>query len=356
MRKQLAKSAIEITERSVQFDVIEKVRSHIDQRYFAPNEAEKPLFVVVDFAIVEEEGNAALKVVELQGFASLFGYQYELAHAYCEAFALPSNLFDLYYIDIDDEYYWEVLRKAIIGDHRPEEVVLLEVDPWNQKTLPDFTALKKHLGIQILDILEVECSGRDLYYRTEDGEKVQIRRIFNRAIIDELEEKGIGLPSWWIKDVDVEWAGHPNWYFLLSKSSLPFIDHPAVPKTYFLSEFAHLPDDLYRYVLKPLYSFAGKGVIVDVTPEHIQNIPAHLRSQYILQEKVQYAEWIPTPYGRNKCEVRVMLVWFENEPSPIPLIPLVRTGRSSLMGVSYNNMPWAGSSTALFPKSDALTL
>ncbi len=345
MRAQLARFAVEIAVECAKNRAV--AEQALPPQYRVPGESSKPLFIVVDFALAEEAGKPTLKVVELQGFPSLYGYQYELAKAYQEAYSLPDMA--MYYTDLTDATYWEIVRQAVVGEQDPREVALVELHPWKQKTLPDFTALQKHLGIAIVDIVDVVQQGKRLYYRDDRGRLVPIRRIMNRAIIEEMESAGVGIPPWWTQPVEVEWAGHPNWYFWMSKYILPYLRHPAVPSTLFLDQLQTLPEDLSRYVLKPLYAFAGKGVKVAVTEADIAAIPKAERAQYILQEKIRYFEWMPTPYGKNKTELRVLLIWEEAWEEPKPLIPLVRTGRAAMMGVSYNEMPWGGSSTALFP-------
>ncbi len=350
MRQQLAQFAVEIAQEAVQPANRERADQGLPSVYRVPGATRYPLFLVIDFAIAQDNGTPALKLVELQGFPSLYGYQYEVAYAYMEGYGMPLDSLDVFYIDITDEMYWDMLRQAIVRDHDPKEVALVELHPWEQKTLPDFTALRKHLGIAIVDIVDViERSGK-LYYRDPEGKLVRIRRIMNRAIVDEMESAGVGVPSWWTKEVDVEWAGHPNWYFWMSKSLLPFLRHPAVPRTVFLSDLEEIPEDLSRYVLKPLYAFAGKGVKVNVTPEDIRAIPQQQRSHYVLQEKIAYLPWVPTPYGHNKTEIRVLLLWEEHWKTPKPLIPLVRTGRAPMLGTGYLRGPWEGASTALFPR------
>jgi hypothetical protein len=148
--------------------------------------------------------------------------------------------------------------------------------------------------------------------------------------------------------LNIEWAGHPNWYFLISKQSLPLIKHGAIPKSIFLSDLQDIPHSLEPFVLKPLFAFAGKGVIMNPKPSDIESIPMHERQGYILQEKINYADCVETPYGANKVEIRIMLIWPEQEESPTPVMSLARTGRGPMMGVRYNNMPWTGSSGCLF--------
>jgi hypothetical protein len=291
--------------------------------YRVPNEDARPLFVQVDFGL-----DAALepKLVEIQAFPSLYAYQPFLQRTYREAYELDAAL---------DPSYETPFRRAVIGDHAPENVVLLEIDPRNQKTLPDFLLTEKLLGIRTVCITRVEKRGRRLF---SDG--VPIERIYNRVIVDELVRKQIRTPFDYRDDLEVEWAGHPNWYFRISKFSIPFLKHVSVPKTRFLSE--GVPDDLENWVLKPLYSFAGLGVVIGPSREEIAAIQDP--SQYILQERVDFAAVVETPHGPTKAEIRMMYIW---DDAPRAVTTIIRMGRGKMMGVDHNrDMEWVGASSA----------
>jgi len=323
----------------------ERTEPTLQDRYRVPHEAERPLFSVVDFAVTQDdEGGFRPQLIELQGFPSLLGYQYILARNYRERYDLEGSEF---MGGLNGENYLSLLRKAIYADEDPAHCVLLEVDPENQKTLSDFRALERFIGLRTVDIRHVTKRGRSLF-ATIDGRETQLKRIFNRAIIDELDDMGVDIPFAWYDDLDVEWAGHPNWYFRISKFSMPFIDHWSVPTTQFLDTVTDVPQDLSRYVLKPLYSFAGKGVNVNPTVADLDAVPSGERQNWILQQKVTYAPCIATPYGQNKVEIRVMLIWLPEEDTPQCVMSLARTGRGDLMGARYNMDPWTGSSGCLF--------
>ena len=201
------------------------------------------------------------------------------------------------------------MRRLIVADHDPENVILMEIDPEHQKTLPDFLVTQRKLGIAMADILALEKRGRKLFYRNKDGREIAVRRIYNRCIVDELERKGITLPFDLRDELDVEWAGHPNWYFRISKFSIPYLQHACVPKTWFLDQIGEVPGDSQNYVLKPLYSFAGVGIKFTPTQTDIEAIPADQRHHYILQERVQFEPVIRTPHGPTQMEIRMMFVW-----------------------------------------------
>jgi hypothetical protein len=229
---------------------------------------------------------------------------------------------------------------------RGERFVVLEVDPLHQKTLPDFLLTERLLGIRTVDISAIQKRGNKLYYE-KAGKSILVDRIYNRAIVDELERRGVRPAFDWRDDLDVEWAGHPNWYFRISKFSIPYLHHESAPKTWFLDRLETLPNDLENYVLKPLYSFAGHGVVIGPGRADLDAIPGNRRHDYILQERVQFEPVIETPCGATKAEVRVMYIWLGELR---PVLTIIRTGRGLMMGVDHNrNLEWVGASAGLYP-------
>jgi len=310
-----------------------------------PNEAPHPMFVQVDFGLVRDaRGELQPKLVELQAFPSLYAYQGPLADAYLDVYGLDSRLKYLL-SGLDTSSYRELLRRAIVGSHDPENVILMEIHPQEQKTLPDFLLTEKMLGVRTVDIVDIKKDGARLYYES-GGKRMPIRRIYNRAIVDELERKNVKLSFDWRDELDVEWAGHPNWYFRISKFSIPYLKHASVPKTWFLDRLDEVPADLENYALKPLYSFAGLGVVIAPTKEDIAAIPADKRPYYILQERMHFEPVIATPFGGTKAEVRVMYVWLDELT---PVMTIIRMGRGLMLGVDHNkNMEWVGASAGLY--------
>ena len=317
----------------------------IPPEFNVPNEAAHPMFIQVDFGLVRDsDGNLQPKLVELQGFPSLYAYQAALSQAYLEVFGLDGNLKYLL-SGLDSQSYEALLQRAIIGDHDSENVILMEIDPLRQKTLPDFVLTEKLLGIKTVSITDIKKEGRRLFYE-DAGRRIRIDRIYNRAIVDELVRKKPRLAFRLNDDLDVEWAGHPNWFFRMSKFSLPYLRHECVPKTWFLDRLERVPEDLQNYILKPLFSFAGLGVVMHVSREHINGILPEKRSQYILQERMDFASVIQTPFGGTKAEVRTMYIWLEELT---PVMTIIRMGRGLMMGVDHNqNMEWVGSSAGLY--------
>jgi len=327
----------------------------VPPEFHVPNEAPHPMFVQVDFGLVRDSaGELNPKLVELQAFPSLYAYQGPLAQAYIDVyrlnsasgFGLPASGQLKYFLSgLETDSYRELLRRAIVGSHDPENVILMEIDPLHQKTLPDFLLTEKMLGVHAVDIAAIRKEGSHLYYE-RGGKRVPIKRIYNRAIVDELERKNVKLAFDWRDDLEVEWAGHPNWYFRISKFSIPYLRHQSVPKTWFLDQLTEIPADLENYALKPLYSFAGLGVLIAPRREDVTVIPAEKRPYYILQERLSFAPVIETPFGGTKAEVRVMYIWLDELK---PVLTIIRMGRGLMMGVDHNkDMEWVGASSGLY--------
>jgi hypothetical protein len=323
----MERAGVELIEQLMSPEYLARSSATIPAEFNASNETARPLFIQVDFGVT---AGFEPKLVEMQAFPSLYAYQPFLQRTYKEVYGLDLAL---------DPPFDDVLRRAILADHDPENVVLLEIDPQNQKTLPDFLLTEKLAGIRTVDIRNIEKRGRKL---SCDGRPIE--RIYNRVIVDELVRRNIKLPFDYRDHLDVEWAGHPNWYFRISKFSIPFLKHPTVPRTHFLSD-GHPPRDLHNWVLKPLYSFAGLGVVIAPSWEEIAAIEDP--SQYILQERIDFAPVVDTPEGATKAEIRMMYIWPDDAASPRAVTTIVRMGRGKMMGVDHNrDLEWVGASAA----------
>jgi hypothetical protein len=318
----------------------------IPARFKVPREDSHPLFAAVDFGIEKKpDGLLAPRLIELQGFPTLYAYQPVLCQEYGAVYDFPAGL-SQYAAGIVADEYGMLFRTAVVGKRAPENVVLLEIDPLQQKTLPDFLLTAKLCGISIVNVRDIVRKGRKLYYK-KGATLIPVDRIYNRVIPEDLEASGARLPFKLSDDVEVEWAGHPNWFFRMSKFSLPFIKHPTVPKAMFLSDVTAPPGELRDWVLKPLFSFAGGGVKVSPDRFDIDSITGPRRRDYILQERVEYAGVVDVPAGATKVEVRILYIWHER---PVPVLNLVRLGRGTMMGVDQNkHMDWVGSSAGFWP-------
>jgi hypothetical protein len=317
--------------------------------WLAPHEDAHPLFLQFDYALCAgRDGEVIPLVTEIQGFPSLYALQHRLAQIYRQAYGLPAELRHLC-SGLDDEAFVELFRRAVLGGHAAENVVLLDVHPWQQGTWPDFKLTQQLCpGLAVVSATELHKRGRRLFY-AHDGREVPIERIFNRVVWEDQAAHESAMRVSLQDDLEVEWAGHPNWFFRYSKLSLPFLRHPNVPHTVFLDEVSSLPADLENYVLKPLFSFSGKGLRLDLDRATLEAIPAYERAQYILQEKFHYADVIEAPEGRVRCEVRLMYVWLERL---LCVTTLPRMSRGRVMGTAFNRSdPWTGHGLAFFPAS-----
>lgn len=314
-----------------------------------PNEDEHTNFLAIDFGICEENGHVIPKLIEVQGFPSLFNYQYTLYEKFKKYYPFLEELTP--FIDgISAEDYFKILDEVICNGLPKENVILLEIEPEKQNTKIDFYYCRRDIGIPILCVTDLIKDGDKLFYQNENGQLVQVKRIYNRVIFDELELRtDLKLNFSFSDNLDVEWAGHPNWFFRISKFILPMLKGPYFIETTLLSDLKEIPEDLENYVLKPLFSFSGSGVIFHVTKDDIEAVKE--KELYILQKKVNYIPIIQSPNGKVKVEVRVLCVWKKEDPSPTLLCNLVRLSRGEMIGVKFNkDKDWVGGTLGLFER------
>jgi hypothetical protein len=351
-------------------EYLEAAAKSIPAGYAVTGQSPHPNFLTADFALVESSrGELVPRLVEIQAFPSVFAYQAMLNEEYASVFGLPESL--SYFLgDLDKESFWALFRETVVGEHNPENVVLTEIDPMHQKTLPDFLLTARHLGIVVADIASLVPIGDKLHYRNAAGELTPIHRIYNRAIADELIARGVVLPFDLTHPWDVEWAGHPNWYFLISKFSVPWLSaagETVVPPAVFLDDFlsgggfAQLEaagveldrerggETAYKnLLLKPLFSFAGKGIEFGPTRSMLESIPEAEQGNYLLQQRMHFVPTIDTPHGLTQAEIRILYLWPDGGKLT-PALPLVRLGRGKMMGVDHNrNQEWVGASAAFW--------
>jgi hypothetical protein len=350
LRDEMVDASLEIFRQLSTRETLERSKSAVPSRFDVPGCDPLPTFAVTDFAVTRgADGRLAPKLIELQAFPTLYAFQVAQGEELARLSPGGENL-DWYLSGLDTAGYKRIVGEAILSGLPSNEVVLLDLDPPHQKTAIDFVFTEQFWGVRAIDPSEIEKHGRELWYDC-DGKRTRIRRIYNRLIFDELEAKGVELPFDITSRIDVSWAGHPNWYFRWSKHCLPELDHPTVPEARLLSDFSSPPKDLENWVLKPLFSFAGSGVKVDVTPADLAAVPADERAHTLLMRKIEYAPVIETSDGNlSKVEVRVMFVWKNEEPFPVTT--LARLSQGKMMGVNYNkDKTWVGSSANLWPRS-----
>jgi len=327
-------------------EFVKQAASAVPKELEVPNESAHPNFLVVDFAICEEENRLVPRLIELQAFPSLFGFQLLLLGCIRKAYPVIPRNWTSSFGGIKDDAYLQLLRRTIIADSAAENVVLLEIEPEKQKTRIDFVATETLLDIRPVCVTKIKKRGRQLFY-DRDGSEVRIERIYNRVIFDELIRRpDLNLPFQFQDELDVTWVGHPNWYFRISKHSLPFLETEHTSPTFFADDFP-ANENIGDYVLKPLYSFAGHGV--DMKPTRQKIAALENPCEWILQKKVDYAPFVVTVDGqKSKAEIRMMFVWPDNDRNPTLVNNLVRMSQGKMMGVDFNvEKTWVGASIAL---------
>lgn len=321
----------------------------LDLNNRVPNEDEHTTFLAIDFGICEEEGLVIPKLIEVQGFPSLFNYQINLYEKFKKQYPFLEALTP-FVNGIEPQEYLAILEDVICNNHPKENVVLLEIEPEKQNTKIDFYYCRRDIGIPILCVTNIIKKGKQLFYKNELGNEIQIKRIYNRVIFDELDLRtDLKLDFSFSDELDVEWAGHPNWFFRISKFILPFLKGKYFIETTLLSDLKEIPADLENYVLKPLFSFSGSGVIFHVKKEDIESVVD--KELYILQKKVNYIPIIQSPDGKVKAEIRILCVWKKGDDSPTLLCNLARLSRGEMIGVKFNkDKDWVGGTLGLFER------
>ena len=303
----------------------------------------RPTFVQVDFGLIETPAGIEGRLVELQAFPSLYGFQCRLAELCRERYNFPD--LTTYLGGLDEAGYIRAVGRAIVGAHDPAEVVLLEIEPERQKTRPDFAMTERLWGVRAIDVSSVEQHGNRLYARS-DGRLTPISRIYNRVIPDELVRRGLTLPFDVTADLNVEWAGAPDWFFRVSKFSMPWLRHAWVPRTIYLDQLPAPPSDRDNWLLKPLFSFAGGGIVFGPSEADLATIDADRRHDYVMQERVPFTPLIDTPHGATQVELRIMMI--REDPGYRAVLPLARMGRGRMMGVDHNKgLAWVGAAAVL---------
>ncbi len=345
--KMLVEAGNEIIDFLVRPDFKSLTDKAIPDKLRVPNETDRSLFLALDFGVVDVDGKAEPRLIEMQGFPSLFGWIDVLSARYREHFAVPSSMNS--HFGFSSGEYRDLLKRLLLNGLDPSEVILLEIEPMKQNTAVDFLATEAITGISAIHIGDVKLKGRKLCY-DKAGKTIQIKRIYNRVIFDELVKRlDLKLEFNLTQDVDVEWAGHPNWFFRISKYTMPMIRSRYIPECSFLSDFRTIPSDLENYVLKPLFSFSGSGVVFNVKPDDIEIIPRHERSGFMLQRKVQYLPVLQAPDGLVKVEIRLLYLWEPDAARPRLVTNLARLSRGEMIGVKYNrDKTWVGGSVCFF--------
>ena len=330
-------------------DFKEKTQRAVPTNQNVPNEDEHPSFLAIDFAVCKDEnGELSPQLIELQGFPSLFGYQWYLGQKYRKFFEVPQN-FSQYFNRLSFASYVDEMKKVLLADENPENVILLEIYPEKQKTRLDFEISKQLWGIEPVFLTKIKKVGKKLFYE-KNGRTIEIKRIYNRLIFDDLLQNFPNLETSFkmTDEIEAKWITHPNWFFRISKFTLPLLKSAFVPQSFFLSDLKEYPADLENYVLKPLFSFAGSGVKLHFTKEDLDVIED--KENYLIQKKVKYEPIIEDKEGNLiKTEIRMLFTWEDNASRPKLVTNLARLSRGEMIGVNFNkNFDWVGGSCAFF--------
>lgn len=347
LTQKLVQAGEDIIDVMIQPDFKAKTERAIPADQRVPNEPDICTLLTLDFAVCkDDQGEYTPQLIEMQGFATLYGYQAYIGNLYKRFFYCPEG-FNEYFHGLDREGYIAELHRLFIGDGNAENTILLEIYPEIQKTRVDFAVTKAILDIESVCLTKVHKDGRKLYYEKE-GRRIDIHRIYNRVIFDDLQNYPDLVTEFKLTDdVDVEWIAHPNWFYRASKFTLPLLDSPFVPKSYFLHELPEYPADLENYVLKPLFSFAGSGVKLHITREDLDAISD--KENFLLQRKVNYEPVVESPTGGVKLEIRLMYVWHQGEARPKLITNLSRMSKGEMIGVRFNkNFDWVGGNICFF--------
>ncbi|GEC78176.1 hypothetical protein [Flavobacterium aquatile] len=349
LKKQLLEASQEVISFIQKEGFNELTNKALELNRKVPNEDSHTTFLAIDFGICEEDGKIIPKLIEVQGFPSLYNFQYNLAEKFQNHYPFLSNLTP-FFNGLSKEEYLQIVEEAICNNHPKENVVLLEIEPEKQNTKIDFYYCQRDFGVPTVCITDIIKKGNQLFYNNSKGKEILIKRIYNRVIFDELDLRtDLKLNFNFSDELDVEWAGHPNWFFRISKFILPYLKGKYFIETTLLSDLKEIPTDLENYVLKPLFSFSGTGVIFHVKPGDIESVKE--KDLYILQKKVNYKPIIQSPDGKVKAEVRLLAVWKKDAPSPTLVTNLVRLSRGEMIGVKFNkDKDWVGGTVGMFEK------
>lgn len=329
-----------------------KTNQAIPKGLHIPNEQPLPDCLVIDFAIAEGiDGKPNPQLIELQGFPSLFAFEILQANALETAYTLPTG-FSPYLNGYNAATYLDFLTTMIRGD-KSKHTILLEIQPYQQKTRLDLLLTEAWLKVPIVCLSEIYLKKNTLYY-TKEGIEFKIDRIYNRVVYDELMQQAPMMMEQFnlLQHAEgLEWVNHPHHFFRISKYILPFLKHPAIPVAVLLIDCINAKQlstlNLEEYICKPLFSFGGQGLMLHPTIEALESIkdPAN----WILQKKVSYAPIIETPSGPSKAEIRLFYFWDKKLQKYIATNNLTRISKGPMIGVSYNDTAtWIGGSISYF--------
>ncbi|CAF1383243.1 unnamed protein product [Adineta ricciae] len=352
VRDRLIRAGDEIVDFILRSDFKQLTEKAIPNQWRCANENEHPNIFTMDFGLWKDENGVIVpRLIELQGFPSLHALAAFQEDAYRAAYDIPAD-WTIYFNDFDQRRYLKLFKEIIIGSHQPDEVVLMDVKPHEQHTAVDFYFTQKFLGIPIVGLDELQQEGKRLFYERE-GQRKWIKRIYNRLIFDEVaDDPNIFKDNVDLRqELDVEWINHPNWFYRISKYLLPIVKGDYVLRTYYLNEILdQLPHDLENYVLKPLFSFGGTGIVIDIKRDDIPKIKDP--ENWILERKIGYEPAFRSADDEMvKAEIRLMYFWPDGDQRPILTTNCTRLSTGKMINAQLNkDARWVGG-TISFMKS-----
>ncbi len=314
-------------------------RQAIPACYDVPGMDELPNTAQIDLALVQGASGALEgRLEDLQGFPSLYGLAPVMGETWAEVLGAIPSMDPLWscFVGDDPAASLELIRRTLLGGNDPEEVLLVAHQPERQKALPDFLATQRLFGVDSECVTRLEVVG-DKVFRRRGGHRLRVKRLYDRLAFDELEASRVELPFSWSQALDVSWCPHPNWSWVWSRSCLPQLSHPSVPRCFLLSDPTP-PEDLSRLVLRPLFSRVRGQAAIDATPVALKAIRPEQRSSWMLQEKIEHAPAIALPDGSfAAAQVRVMFVRPPEEQAPVPVLLLARLARVETLGADFDD-------------------
>ncbi|HSW56090.1 MAG TPA: hypothetical protein VLH59_13460, partial [Ignavibacteriaceae bacterium] len=254
LKNKLLKACDELCKQVTSAEFKLKMKDAVPSHLNIPGETDHPEFFVFDFGICQDRNSGQFipKLIELQGFPTLYGYQYFFEQKLKKHFNISDD-FTPYFNNISPDEYVKLLKDVILAEADPANVILLEIEPERQKTRVDFAATEKLIGVSEVCISDVIKHGKVLFYK-KNGIEIPIERIYNRVIFDELSRTEKNFNFDLQEELNITWVPHPNWFYKISKYSLPVLKGEFVPKCFYLRDLTSYPVDLENYVLKPLFS------------------------------------------------------------------------------------------------------
>ena len=154
LKSQLLEGCADVVKLIQKKDFKKLTNKSLELNHTIPNEDEHTTFLAIDFGICEEDGVVIPKLIEVQGFPSLFNFQTNLCEKFNTEYPFLNNLTP-FFNGISSQKYLEILEENICNKHPKENVILLEIEPEKQNTKIDFYYCKRDLGIPIVCVTEI---------------------------------------------------------------------------------------------------------------------------------------------------------------------------------------------------------